>query len=137
MLAQLFDDSDADVRQAAASCFRSFSGRDLAEYADLADRYIVSAAFTTQFNPLTTALEETTANVPELIVSAAERFFDLAAGDMPNMNVIDTGSVANLVVRAYSQSSDPQIKNRCLNLIDRMHVLGVYGLDRVMAEMDR
>ena len=32
-------------------------------------------------------------------MSAAERFFDLAAGDMPNMNVIDTGSVANLVVR--------------------------------------
>ena len=137
MLAQLFDDSDADVREAAASCFRHFSGRDLMEYADLAGRYIASVAFTTQVNPLIMALEETTADVPELIVSACERFFDLAARDMPNMNVIDTGSVANLVVRAYSQTSDSQIKTRCLDLIDRMHVLGIYGLDNVMAGIDR
>ena len=137
MLAQLFDDSDADVREAAASCFRRFSGRDLVEYAYLADRYIASAAFTTQINPLITALEETTANVPELTVAACERFFDLAAEDMPNMNVVYTRSVANLVVRAYSQSSDRQVKIRCLHLIDRMHVLGSYGLDGVMADIDR
>ena len=137
MLAQLFDDPDADVRRVAASCFRRFSGRDLAEYADLSNRYIVSAAFTTQVNPLITALEETTSSVPELAVSACERFFGFAAEDMPNMNVTDTGSVANLVVRAYSQTSDQQIKTRCLNLIDRMHVLGTYGLDRVMEDLDR
>ena len=65
MLAQLFDDPDADVREASALCFRRFRRRDLVEYAGLADRYIVSAAFTTQVNPLITALEETTANVPE------------------------------------------------------------------------
>ena len=137
MLAQLFDDSDADVREAAASCFRHFSGRDLMEYADLAGRYIKSPAFTTQVNPMIMALKQTTANVPELIVSACERFFALAAEDMPNMNVVDTRSVANLVVRAYSQTSDRQVKIRCLNLIDRMHVLGSYGLHNVMADIDR
>ncbi len=137
MLVQLFDDPDEDVREAAASCFRRFNGYDLLEYADLADRHIVSAAFTTRVNPLITALKETTANVPELTVAACERFFDLAAGDMPNMNVVDTRSVANLVVRAYSQASDRQVRIRCLDLIDRMHVLGSYGLDNVMADIDR
>ncbi len=137
MLAQLFDDHDADVRKAAAACFRRFNGRDLAEYADLGGRYIVSAAFTTQTNPLIMALVETTANVPELIVSASERFFDLAAADMPNMNFFDTRSVAILVVRAYSQTADAQIKTRCLDLIDRMHILGIYGLERVMEDIDR
>ena len=137
MLAQLFDDSDADVREAAASCFRRFSGRDLLEYTDLAGRYIKSPAFTTQVNPMIMALKQTTANVPELTVSACERFFALAAEDRPNMNVVDTRSVANLVVRAYSQTSDRQVKIRCLNLIDRMHVLGSYGLHNVMADIDR
>ena len=137
MLAQLFDDPDEDVSEAAALCFRRFSGRDLLEYVDLADHYVVSAAFATQINPLIMALKETTANIPELIVSACERFFTIAAADMPNMNVIDTGSVANLVVRAYSQASDRQIKNRCLDLLDRMHVLGAHGLDNVMAVIDR
>ena len=137
MLAQLFDDPDKDVREAAALCFRRFSGRDLLEYIDLAGHFIQSAAFTTQVNPLIIALKETTANVPELIVAACERFFGLAVDDMPNMNVVDTQSVANLVVRAYSQTSDRQVKNRCLDLIDRMHLLGLYGLDRVMADIDR
>ena len=137
MLVQLFNDPDSEVREAAASCFRHFTGRDLGDYVDLVHHYVESPAFTTQVNPLITALEETTANIPELIVAACERFFDLAAGDMPNMNVIDTQSVANLVVRAYSQTSDPQIRNRCLDLIDRMHLLGSYGLDNVMASIDR
>ncbi len=137
MLAKLFDDPEQNVREAAALCFRRFSGRDLLEYVDLAYRYIESAAFTTQVNPLIMALDETTAAVPELIVSACERYFDLAADDMPNMNVVDTGSVANLVVRAYSQTSDRQVTTRCLDLIDRMHLLGLYGLDRVMADIDR
>ena len=137
MLAKLFDDPDQDVREAAALCFRRFSGRDLLEYVDLAYRYIESAAFTTEVNPLIMALDETAAAVPELIVSACERYFDLAADDMPNMNVVDTGSVANLVVRAYSQTSDRQVKTRCLDLVDRMHVLGSYGLDSVMADIDR
>ncbi|MXZ91320.1 MAG: ATP-binding protein [Chloroflexi bacterium] len=137
MLVQLFDDHDADVRKAAAACFRRFNGRDLAEFADLARHYIVSAAFTTRTDPLIMALEETTADVPELIVSASQRFFDLAAEEMPNMSLLDTRSVANLVVRAYSQTADRQIKVRCLDLIDRMHVLGTYGLDRVMEDIDR
>ena len=137
MLVQLFNDPDTEVRETAASCFRRFTGRDLGEYVDLVRRYIASPAFATQINPLITALEETTVNVPELIVVTCERFFDLVEGDMPNMNEIDTHTVANLVVRAYSQTSDGQIARRCLDLIDLMYVLGSYGLDNVMAGIDR
>ena len=137
MLVQLFNDPDSEVREAAASCFRHFTGRDLGDYVDLVHHYVESPAFTTRFNPLIKALEVSAANIPEVIVAACERFFDLAAGDMPNMNAIDTGTEANLVVRAYSQTSDTQIRNRCLDLIDRMHLLGSYGLDNVMADIDR
>ena len=137
MLVQSFNDSDDEVRRTAASCFRWFDGRDLEEYVGLVNRYIESPAFTTQINPLIAALKKTTANIPELTVAACERFFDLAAGDMPNMNAVDTPTVANLVVRAYSQTSDTELRNRCLDLIDRMHLLGSYGLDNVMAGIDR
>ena len=137
MLVQLFNDPDSEVREAAASCFRRFTGRDLGEYVDLVRRYIESPAFTTRLNPLIKALEESAASIPDLTVAACERFFKLTAGDTPNMNAIDTRTVANLVVRAYSQTSDRQIKTRCLDLTDRMHVLGSYGLDDVMADIDR
>ena len=137
MLVQLFNDTDSEVRETAASCFRHFNGRDLGEYVDLVRRYIESPAFTTRFNSLIEALEESAAHIPELIVEACERFFDLAARDMSDTRAVDSRSLANLVVRAYSQTSDPQIKNRCLDLVDRMHVLGSYGLDNVMGGIDR
>ena len=137
MLVQLFNDPDSEVREAAASCFRRFTGRDLGEYVDLVRRYIESPAFTTRLNPLIKALEKSAASIPDLTVATCERFFKLAVGDSSNMNAIDTRTVANLVVRAYSQTSDRQIKTRCLDLTDRMHVLGSYGLDDVMADIDR
>ena len=137
MLAQLFNDPNDKVRGAAASCFRHFSGWDLGEYVNLANHYVESTAFTAEYNPLLTALEETTAHIPALVVAACERFFDLAAEDGHNVNMIDTQNVVNLVVRAYSQTSDVHIRNRCLDLIDRMHLLGVYGLDNTLAALDR
>ena len=137
MLAQLFNDPDNQVREAAGSCFRRFSRRNLGEYVALASHYVESPAFTTEHNPLLTALEETTAPIPALVVAACKRFFDLAAEGGHNVNMIDTHNVVNLVVRAYSQTSDGEIRNRCLDLIDRMHLLGVYGLDNTLAALDR
>ena len=137
MLVQLFNDPDDDVRKTAASCFRHFDGRELDEYTDLSHRYVESLAFTLEFNPLIKALDETTANVSELIVAACERFFDLAAGEMSNLSAINARTTANLVVRAYSQTTDDQIRSRCLDLIDRMYVMGAYHLDRVMEDIDR
>lgn len=137
MLVQLFNDPDDAVRKTAASSLRHFDGHELGEYSDLSHHYIESLAFTIKFNPLIKALDKTTANVSELIVAACERFFDLAAGDMPDLNAIDARTTANLVVRAYSQTTDGQIRSRCLDLIDRMYVMGVYHLDRVMEDIDR
>ena len=140
MLAAFFDDPDKEVRDAAAACFRRFDGPELRDYPDLIERYAKSAAFGTTLNPLITALGKTTATMPDIILMVCERFFEIAgrdAADIRTMASANSRSTAELVVRAYSLTSDLEVKSRCLDLIDRMYLLGAFGLDRVTAEFDR
>ena len=140
MLAAFFDDPDKEVRDAAAACFRRFDGPELRDYPDLIERYAQSAAFGTTLNPLITALGKTTATMPGIILMVCERFFEIAgrdAADIRTMASANSSSTAELVVRAYSLTSDHEVKSRCLDLIDRMYLLGALGLDRVTAEFDR
>ena len=140
MLAAFFDDPDKEVRAASAACFRRFDGPELREYPDLIERYAKSSAFGTTLNPLITALGKTTATMPDIILMVCEHFFEIAgrdAVDIRTMASANSRSTAELVVRAYSLTSDHEVKSRCLDLIDRMYLIGAFGLDRVTAEFDR
>ncbi len=140
MLAAFFDDPDKEVRDAAASCFRRFDGPELRDYPDLIERYAKSAAFGTTLNPLVTAVGKSTAVMPDIILMVCERFSEIASRDATDIRTIASANfrtTAELVVRAYSLTSDHEVKSRCLDLIDRMYLLGVFALDRVTAEFDR
>ena len=69
MLGKLFSDPDAEVRRAAAACFREFEGDDAREFQGLIRTYIDSPALTPGRDLLLRTLERTTANVPEIILA--------------------------------------------------------------------
>ena len=48
-----------------------------------------------------------------------------------------SGSIANLIVRVYSRTTDLALRSRCLDVIDKMSVARAYGLDTVIEEFDR
>ena len=140
MLSELFSDPDPDVQQQAARCFQEFRGRDLRDYVSLAESYIDSPAFDAEHNPLFYALEESTANVPGVILKACDRVFELTGAELSDMStgVAGTsGSMVKLVTRVYSRATDPAVKSHCLDIIDRMTVLAAYGLDTIAEEFDR
>ena len=140
MLATFFDDPDKEVRDAAAACFRRFDGPELRDYPDLIERYARSDAFGTTLNPLITAVEKSTATMPDIILMVCERFFEIAGRDVADIRTMasaNSRTTAELVVRAYSLTSDHEVKSRCLDLIDRMYLLGAFALDKVTAEFDR
>ena len=134
MLARLFSDPDAEVRQESARCFYDFQGRELQDYQNLARDFICSPSFESRHNPLIDALEKTTADIPDIVLMACDRVFDLAGDDTSD---IITATAAKLTVRAYSRTSDPSLRSHCLNIIDRMALLRAYGLDTVTDEYDR
>ena len=140
MLGKLFSDSDVEVRHEAARCFYGFEGQELREYVNLIEEYIQSPAFEPEHNPLFDALEKTTANVPYVILLACERVFELAAdktGDISTAVAGTSGDMAKLIVRIYSRTTDPSLRSRCLDIIDKMSVFRAYGLDAITEEFDR
>ena len=140
MLGRLFADPEAEVRQAAAWCFRQLEGEDARGFQGLIETYIHSPAFTPARGVLISTLDKTTAPIPDIILSTSERFFDLVgedAGDSRTSAASGSTYLAKLVVRVYSRAIDPSVKSRCLDLIDKMVLLGALGLDEATAAFER
>ena len=140
MLGKLFSDSDVEVRHEAARCFYGFEGQELGEYISLTEEYIQSPAFEPELNPLFDALEKTTANVPNVILMACERVFELAAdktGDISTAVAGTSGDMAKLIVRVYSRTTDLSLRSRCLDIIDKMSVFRAHELEAITEEFDR
>ena len=113
MLGRLFSDCEAEVRH---------------------------EAFKSEHNPLFHALEKTTANMPNVVLMACERVFELAADKTGDLSAAVAGissAVEKLIVRVYSRITDPVLKARCLDIIDKMSVFRAYGLDVITKEFDR
>lgn len=137
-LIKLFHDPEEKIRSIAATCFSDFRGIELNDHSKLIESFVKSPAFVTKPDSLIDALENTTAKLPDVTCMVCERFFDTfgpEAGDTHTAYIAD--QVSKLIVRIYSQNTDTILKKRCLDLIDRMTQIGVYGLDNVLAVYER
>jgi hypothetical protein len=70
----------------------------------------------------------------------AERFVEVAgaaSGDISTSSAAHSGDVSQLLMRAYSQSSDGGTRSRVLDVIDRMSALRSYGLEGALAAFER
>ena len=139
-LVSLFNDPSEQVRSEAAKCFRRFEGDDLVGYEHLIAQFVRSDAFPKSRFSLLIALERTTAKLPEVTLSACERFIaiaGLAAGDISTGEAGDADMVIKLTLRTYQQSSDDSIRARSLDLIDKLMEFGAYGIHDALEEIDR
>ena len=139
-LVSLFNDPSEKVRSEAANCFRRFEGDDLVGYEHLIDQFVLSDAFPKSHFPLLMALERTTAELPEVTLSACERFIDvagLAAGDISTREAGDAHTVIKLTLRTYQQSSDATVRSRNLDLIYKLMEHGAYGINDALQEFER
>ena len=79
--------------------------------------------FQQHYTHLMTALEETTAKLPEVTLTACERFVDiagLASSDIGTGTAWSADTVTKLTLRIYQQSKEDTIRTRSLNLIDKL-----------------
>ncbi len=49
----------------------------------------------------------------------------------------DGGKVAELLLRAYAQASDPPARSEILDLIDQLLLLGAYGMEQLIDDAQR
>ena len=104
--------------------------------------YFVEARrhFTDHHRELFQALEDTSAQLPDVTCTASKRCFDIvgqAAADLRTHSAAQSSAVTGLLVRVYKQSKDHMIQARCLDVIDRLTHIHVYGLEGAVSQFDR
>jgi hypothetical protein len=117
-----------------------FEGEQLGEYVSLVEAFVDSLAFTTDPEDLIHALEKTTAKLPDITYRVCNRFLeDLSSDDaeVRDHRIFRADRVSKLLVQLYSQSKDQALQSRCLDLIDLMSQMEVYGLTEALTQFER
>jgi hypothetical protein len=139
-LIALFNSPHEKVRSKAGTCFLGYEGEELGAYEGLLKAFVPSPAFASQYFHVISALEKTTAKLPEITCLACERFLDIVgqgAADIRTHHAANAAIVSRLIIRVYSQARDEALQTRCLNAIDRMAQMRAYGFEKVLALYDR
>ena len=139
-LIKLFNDCSDEVRSEAAQCFSRFEGTQLEEFEHLIAQFVSGDAFQQNYTYLLMALEETTAKLPEVTLTACERFVDiagLASSDIGTGTAWSADTVTKLTLRIYQQSKEDTIRARSLNLIDKLMENSAYGIDEALENFER
>jgi hypothetical protein len=135
-LKSLFNDQNEDVRRSAARCFDHLRDADLGEFEELIELLAASPAFGTTPDNAIWALEETTAQIPDIMCEVCERFlahFGNAAADLRQRAALNAQQISKLVFHVYGQSdNDAGLRKRCLDVIDRMVELGGFDVTDAM-----
>jgi hypothetical protein len=140
ILGQLFHDSEEQVRSKAAGCFRQFEKEELGQAEELASAFVGSPAFVHDCHSLLRALDQTTAKLPGPTFAACRRFIDVFGAEASSFATkasFDATIVSRLIVRAYAQAEEPELRSRCLDLIDRMSALGTLELAESLQAYER
>lgn len=139
-LIKLFNDYSDEVRSEAAQCFSRFEGTQLEEFEHLIAQFVSSDAFQQNYTHLMMALEETSAKLPGVTLSACERFVDiagLASSDIGTGTAWSADTVTKLTLRIYQQSTEDTIRARSLNLIDKLMENSAYGINEALENFER
>ena len=139
-LVRFFSDSVKEIRDEAATCFRLATGRQLETCRELIRSFLKSPAFVENVEKLTWPLEHSTADIGEEIVEACEAMvgvFERNSLDPTKRSFVEVETVSKLVLRAYRQSDDDVYRSRCLDLVDRLVALEVYGISKELEAFER
>ncbi len=139
-LLPLFNDSDRGVRQEASSCFRSLEGQSLESYENLINEFCNSVAYREDSSSILHALEESPQKLPGITHTVCEKFlerFGDETRDMRTHRAFDGRNLAKLILRTYHQHQRDEWASRCLDLIDRMCLEGVYDVRTGLDEYGR
>ncbi|MGW1636025.1 hypothetical protein [Streptomyces lavendulae] len=139
-LVRFFHDPEEGVREAAATVAAVLRGRRLGPYRRTLAALIDSHAFGAALPQLLITLGDAPDRVDELVLTCARRFvavFGAASADLSRGVAADARNIGRLLVRAYVQASSPALRSGILDLLDRLLLLGSYGVAKAINDTDR
>jgi hypothetical protein len=140
-LEELFNDEDADIRQEAAKAFWRLHDSQLATLNQLADAFVASAAFEGNHAHFLRALEQSTADVVDLVLATAERMvssYGEQFSDVQSRIGGDARNISELLLRVLGTIDGDRAKiNRALDILDTMLAAGAWGVTQALDEVER
>ncbi|MFC1402419.1 MULTISPECIES: ATP-binding protein [Streptacidiphilus] len=139
-LAEFFDDSEGDVRKAAASLADALRGERLQPHRELLTQLMRSTAFTYSLPQLLITLERAPDRVDDLVLECSRRFIDVhgaEAGDIRTAPAGEAQRVGELLVRAYAQVTSRNQRTQVLDLLDELLALGAFGVADLIEASER
>ncbi|MER5525747.1 hypothetical protein ABT075_14215 [Streptomyces sp. NPDC002677] len=139
-LVRFFHDSEEEVREAAAVVAAELRDRRLGPYRQTITALIDSRAFGAALTQLLITLEHAPDRVDELVLTCVRRFltvFGPASADPPRRAAGAARHIGRLLVRAYVQATSPARRSEILDLLDRLLLLGSYGVAEAINDADR
>ena len=136
----LFNDEDAEVRTAAASCFSELKDEDLDAYGDLIEAFCNSRAFDEDSFWILRLMEASSGRLPGMTCLVCEKFLDRFADearDIRTGRAADTPTLVKLVFRTYQQHPNDEWTSRALALIDRLCLEGISDAGQQLDHFER
>jgi hypothetical protein len=133
-LIELFDDDDPEVRRHAAAAMSHLDDLEVADVEALVRCFMNSQSFGEHFESLLDALDDMTATLPDVAIEVCERTIEVARADIADMRTSAAAAgpqVTSIVLRLYRQA-EPALRSRCLDLIDRLTEVAVYGVSQAL-----
>ncbi len=139
-LLRLFNDSDSEVCQKVATCFRNMEGQSLESYENLIEKFCDSEAYKKNSYSILYALKESSHRLPGITYVVCEKFlerFSDEARDIRTSRAADGTIATELVFRTYHQHQRNKWASKCLDLIDRMCLEKTYSISTDLDKYER
>jgi hypothetical protein len=135
LLLPMFHDSSEKVRAKAAKGFERITKLGTHDQQILLEGFLESSPDPLALNSIVASLANSPVQLPDLVCSVAEACiekFCCEPGVRPGEGFSVSRNLAKIVIRLYTQTEDPEIQRRCLDLVDIMEKNYFYGIDAEM-----
>jgi hypothetical protein len=139
-LQAFFDDEDEEVRKAAAQVVGELRNHALQPFRELLAALVASPSFTESLPQLLYTLQAAPDRIDEIVLQYTQRFIEVFgkdAGDISTSAAGDAQMITQLILRAYAQASDREVRSKILDLIDGLLRIGAVGALEAVDQAER
>lgn len=140
VLSAALHDPAKDVRDAAERAFYGLEDHPLADYAPLFATFADSPALADGAAAAIHTLESSRQPLPPVTLDVCQAFVAAHQRDIGDISTAAAGDVmyvVRLTLRMHAQHTDPDLRRRCLDLIDQLVVLGAHSIESDLDTVER
>jgi hypothetical protein len=138
-LGALFGADEPEVRSAAADAIERLRGTDVRDHEVLVGAFLHSSAFEDHPDVVLRALEAAEPLPAALAIDACRVVLTRLQNpsDLRTSDAATARTLSDVLIRAYVDAPDDDMRNCALDIIDDALKLNLYGTDRLLHEHDR